>query len=142
MTEIREFLSFLRFVNNEYQFVVVALMSVLIIFYIFPPRQWIASLRGTGGDAPSAEGLLAEADFYMAYEQYDEAAKVLRRSMSIEEPTAEVIYKLLQALAAMRKSDDFLYSAQYYMKTFGRHGHWDDICELGRQLLPDQKLFR
>ncbi len=142
MSDDGSFSGFVRYFFAEYPGLSIAISAVLI--WLFGrPDFWRRVVHGYDDDAPApVQDHVAEADFYLAYEQYDEAAQALRKSIASEPPTADLMYKLLEIYAAARKSEEFLASAKYYKRTFGRHGHWDDICELGRQLLPEERLFR
>lgn len=142
MTDEVRFLGFLKYFLGEFPVLSVAILVVLV--WLFGrPDFWRRVIHGYDDDsAMPAQDPITEADFYLAYEQYEEAAQALRKSIAAEPPTADLMCKLLEVYAAGRKSEEFLASANYYRRAFGRHGHWDEICEMGRELLPEERLFR
>ena len=135
--------AFLEYFFEEYKILVLLILGVLIWLFIRPDfwRRLLNPDEAGDGTIPNSDPI-AEADFYLAYGKYDEAGQVLRRSIATEAPTADLMHKLLEVYFADRKGDEFLSSANYYIREYGRHGHWDRICEMGRELLPDEKLFR
>ena len=124
----------------------VLLLIVLAVFvWLFGrPDFWRRLFSKDDSDsAPMEESdFIAEADFFIAYGKYDEAAQALRKSIAAKPPTADLMFKLLGVYFKDSRVDDFLASATYFKREFGRHAHWEGICEMGRQLFPEERLFR
>ena len=118
----------------------------LIFVTVFVLAAILIYLRVTGYDPePSGPGdtdPIAEADFHMAYGLYDKAAETIRRALAAQPVSAELSAKLLEIYFVAQNGDDFLEHARFYKKRFGRSEHWDQISQMGQELLPQEDLFR
>ena len=108
---------------------------------------WLVVRRvsiGADSGSPASEDSdpIAEADFYLAYGKYDDAAAILNQAMASNPPTPDLMYKLLQVRFVANNADDFLADAHDYKRQFGRSGDWETICTMGRELMPHERLFR
>lgn len=89
----------------------------------------------SGGD------VLAEADFHLAYGLYDEAILLLTQVLAKDPARTDIRLKLAETYFSSNREAEFLAEAHEL------HGkvsdtEWDKIMVLGRQLCPDDSLFK
>ena len=86
---------------------------------------------------------LQEADLYMAYGLFDQAAVMLRKSLSHEPARRDLWLKLLEVCFVWGNKDAFCEAAREVAKTRSEStaAEWDQILIMGRQLAPEDPLF-
>ncbi len=87
---------------------------------------------------------LAEADFHMAYGLYDQAADLVRIALEREPDRRDLRMKLLEIYFVWGNKDQFLQTAKTLEGTRDRApaGEWDKIVIMGKQICPDEPLFK
>ena len=90
-----------------------------------------------------AADALQEADLYMAYGLFDQAAVMLRKSLSHEPARRDLWLKLLEVCFVWGNKDAFCEAARELAKTRSEStaAEWDQILIMGRQLAPEDPLF-
>jgi pilus assembly protein FimV len=86
---------------------------------------------------------LEEADVYLAYGQYQQAADVIKHAMERESTGIEYRFKLVQIYAAMKDRPSFIEEAESLQIAAGDEYPevWEKAVALGRELCPDHYLF-
>jgi pilus assembly protein FimV len=95
-----------------------------------------------GADAEIADPM-AEADFHMAYGLYDQAAEILQVATQRDPGNSELQMKLAEVYFVWGNQDGFRAIAQEMSQkrdSLG-DGAWEKMLIMGKQLLPDDKLF-
>ncbi len=87
---------------------------------------------------------MAEADFHMAYGLYDQAADLVRIALEREPDRRDLRMKLLEIYFVWGNKDQFLQTAKTLEATRDRApaGEWDKIVIMGKQICPDEPLFK
>jgi len=87
---------------------------------------------------------MAEADFHMAYGLYDQAADLVRIALEREPERRDLRMKLLEIYFVWGNKDQFLQTAKTLEATRDRApaGEWDKIVIMGKQICPDEPLFK
>lgn len=90
-----------------------------------------------------AADALQEADLYMAYGLFDQAAVMLRKSLAHEPTRRDLWLKLLEVCFVWGNKDAFCEAARELAKTRSEStaAEWDQILIMGRQLAPEDPLF-
>jgi len=97
-----------------------------------------AMVAEAGGDA------LAEAEIYLAYGRYEQAAEQLAQAVRNEPDRADLKAKLLEAYHALADHDAFESTAEALYADLGDASHplWQDVAQWGAELCPEHPLFR
>ncbi len=97
-----------------------------------------AAVAEAGGDA------LAEAEIYLAYGRYEQAAEQLAQAVREEPDRADLKAKLLEAYHALADRDAFESTAEALYADLGDTSHplWQDVAQWGAELCPEHPLFR
>jgi len=87
---------------------------------------------------------LQEAELYMAYGLFDQAAALLEAGLKREPHRRDVLIKLIDVCFMWGNKDAFLKAAQTLApkRAEGPASDWDKVLIMGRQLLPDDPLFQ
>jgi pilus assembly protein FimV len=87
---------------------------------------------------------VAEADFHMAYGLYDQAADLVKIALSREPKRRDLRLKLLEIYFVWGNKELFLETARELNTTRNQapQGEWDKILIMGKQIAPDDPLFR
>ncbi len=87
---------------------------------------------------------IAEADFHMAYGLYDQAADLVRIALEREPERRDLQMKLLEIYFVWGNAENFLHTARELSATRDRApaGEWDKIMIMGKQICPDEDLFK
>lgn len=97
----------------------------------------------TPGDEAEQDDTLVEADTYLAYGLHQQAEDLLR--LAIEEHPQRLDYreKLLEALSAAGKSDEFVSAAEDLHNRLDDPSSpaWQRVSAMGRKIAPDSALF-
>ena len=102
------------------------------------------TLSGEGPMGIESGDPLAEADFHMAYGLYDQAADLIQVASKREPERRDLRLKLLEIYFVWGNRDRFLELAHELGATRDRAapGEWDKILIMGKQLAPDDPVFR
>lgn len=84
---------------------------------------------------------LAEAEFHIAYGLYEEAALLLQQASAQDPERIELRAKLAETYFASGQADRFVQTARGLKDTLGQEA-WSKVAIMGRQLCPDEPLFR
>ncbi len=97
-----------------------------------------AAVAEAGGDA------LAEAEIYLAYGRYEQAAEQLAQAVRDEPDRADLKAKLLEAYHALADRDAFESTAEALYADLGDASHplWRNVAQWGAELCPEHPLFR
>ena len=117
-------------------FIVLLLAALLVYLRVSGYAQKLAQHVESENDP------IVEADFYAAYGDFERAAQVIRKALTSEPISPDLVLKLLEIHFQSGNREEFLRHSRFYKERFGRAGHWDTICTMGQQLLPDEHLFR
>jgi len=90
-------------------------------------------------DQPDA---LAEADFHMAYGLYDQAADIVKLALDKDPERRDYKVKLAEIFFVAGNQDGFLEAVRELQAGDGQSADWDRIVIMGRQLAPDDPLFK
>ena len=87
---------------------------------------------------------IAEADFHMAYGLYDQAADLVRIALDREPDRRDLRMKLLEIYFVWGNAENFLQTARDLAATrdHAAAGEWDKIRIMGKQICPDEEIFR
>lgn len=87
---------------------------------------------------------VAEADFHMAYGLYDQAADLVKIAIGREPKRRDLKLKLLEIYFVWGNKELFLESARELHATRSQAGagEWDKILIMGKQIAPDDALFK
>jgi pilus assembly protein FimV len=87
---------------------------------------------------------IAEADFHMAYGLYDQAADLVRIALDREPDRRDLRMKLLEIYFVWGNAENFLQTARDLAETrdHAAAGEWDKIMIMGKQICPDEEMFR
>jgi pilus assembly protein FimV len=87
---------------------------------------------------------VAEADFHMAYGLYDQAADLVKIAIGREPKRRDLKLKLLEIYFVWGNKELFLESARELHATRSQAGagEWDKILIMGKQIAPDDSLFK
>jgi pilus assembly protein FimV len=87
---------------------------------------------------------VAEADFHMAYGLYDQAADLVKIAISREPKRRDLKLKLLEIYFVWGNKELFVESARelYETRSQSPGGEWDKILIMGKQIAPDDALFK
>ncbi len=87
---------------------------------------------------------IAEADFHMAYGLYDQAADLVRIALDREPDRRDLRMKLLEIYFVWGNAENFLQTAKELAATrdHAAAGEWDKIMIMGKQICPDEEMFR
>lgn len=109
----------------------------LAVPIVAPVAPVVAPVTDLAADA------LQEADLYMAYGLFDQAAVMLRKSLSHEPARRDLWLKLLEVCFVWGNKDAFCEAAHQVAKTRSEStaAEWDQILIMGRQLAPEDPLF-
>lgn len=96
------------------------------------------ALAEAGGDA------LAEAEIYMAYGRYEQAAEQLAQAVQSEPERADLKVKLLEAYHALGDRAAFESTAEALYADLGDASHplWGEVARWGAETCPEHPLFR
>lgn len=86
---------------------------------------------------------IAEADVYIAYEQYPQAENILKRAIADQPDRHDIKLKLLELYHLTRNSSAFLIHAEELYTALGGTGAtiWDKVAAMGKDLAPGDPLF-
>jgi len=86
---------------------------------------------------------IAEADVYLAYRRYEQAEALLKEAINADAGRHELKVKLLEIYHATKDVDSFEAQAEslYALLAGQEEGMWNQVVEMGRELLPDHPLF-
>lgn len=86
---------------------------------------------------------IAEADVYIAYEQYPQAENILKRAIASQPANHELKLKLLEVYHLTRNSSAFLAQAEELYTALGGTGSaiWEKVAAMGGDLAPGSPLF-
>ncbi len=87
---------------------------------------------------------LAEADVYLAYKRYDQAAELIKDAMRNDPTRPDLSLKLLEVYHLARNNDAFETQAEtLYAELSGDSNHplWAKAIEMGKQTAPSHPLF-
>jgi len=86
---------------------------------------------------------VAEADVYLAYRRYEQAEALLKEAINADADRHELKVKLLEIYHATKDVDSFEAQAEsLYAVLAGQDEFmWNQVVEMGRELLPDHPLF-
>lgn len=119
-----------------------------VTFIVFSLLALLVYLRASGFSQKLAERLdsendpSVEADFYTAYGDFERAAQIIRKALTVEPVSPDLVLKLLEIHFQSGNREEFLRHSRFYRERFGQSGHWETICTMGQQLLPGERLFR
>lgn len=87
---------------------------------------------------------LAEADFHMAYGLYDQAADLVKIAIDREPQRRDLKLKLLEIYFVWGNKESFLETARELHATRDQApaGEWDKILIMGKQIAPDDPIFK
>ncbi len=87
---------------------------------------------------------VAEADVYLAYGLHQQAEDVLRLALKESPQRADYQEKLLETLYSAGKRDDFVTEAKTYQGMIDPASSrgWQRVVAMGREIAPDDALFR
>ena len=87
---------------------------------------------------------LQEAELYMAYGLFDQAAALLEAGLKREPARRDLLLKLIDVCFMWGNKDAFLKAAKSLAprRSEGPAVDWDKVLIMGRQLLPDEALFQ
>lgn len=87
---------------------------------------------------------LAEADFHMAYGLYDQSADIIQAALEKEPGRRDYKVKLLEIFFVSGNAQNFLEVARGLSgsRSAGDAAEWDRIVIMGRQLAPEDPLFK
>jgi len=87
---------------------------------------------------------IAEADFHMAYGLYDQAADLVRIALDREPDRRDLRMKLLEIYFVWGNAENFLQTARDLAasKDHAAAGEWEKIMIMGKQICPDEDLFK
>lgn len=96
-----------------------------------------------GVSESAEEDLLQEADVYIVYGLYDQAETELKEAIDQSPNNLAYRKKLLESYKASGDKSAFEQEAKKFkaLDASGKGEHWEDICEWGRELVPDSDLF-
>ncbi len=102
------------------------------------PDEETATVTSTGSADP-----IAEADVYIAYEQYPQAENILQRAITGQPERHDLKLKLLEIYHLTRNSSAFLTLAEeLYTAPGGTDAAtWDKVAAMGADLAPGNPLF-
>lgn len=94
-------------------------------------------------DANHLDDLIQEADVYIVYGLHDQAESEIKRAINQYPNNAALHAKLLENYKAAGDKDAFEENAKAFLEldATDKENYWDEICEWGKQLLPESKLF-
>ncbi len=93
-------------------------------------------------DAAGDVDPVAEADVYLAYGRDLQAEEILKEAMRSNPSRVAIHAKLLEIYAKRRDARAFeMIATEAYNLSSGEGSEWDKICELGRELDPDNPLY-
>jgi len=112
-----------------------------------PTRRPVAVDDTLSGDAAvsiETSDPLAEADFHMAYGLYDQAADLVQLAAKREPKRRDLKLKLVEIYFVWGNRDRFLEVARemHATRSAAEAGEWDKILIMGRQLAPEDPLFK
>ena len=86
---------------------------------------------------------VAEADVYLAYRRYEQAEALLKEAINVDADRHELKVKLLEIYHATKDMDSFEAQAEslYAVLAGQDEAMWNQVVEMGRELLPDHPLF-
>ena len=94
-------------------------------------------------DAAGDVDPVAEADVYLAYGRDLQAEEILKEALRVSPQRVAIHSKLLEIYAKRRDAKAFEVTAtDAYALTHGEGLEWEHICELGRELDPNNPLYR
>ncbi|MGH8373308.1 MAG: FimV/HubP family polar landmark protein [Gammaproteobacteria bacterium] len=110
-----------------------------------PPPAAVGSETITGGAPVKLDDSdpVAEADFHMAYGLYDQAADVLKKTLSQDPGRRDVKMKLLEVYFTAGDASNFVDIARGLRKDMGGSPDkdWESVAIMGRQVAPDEAMF-
>lgn len=94
-------------------------------------------------DAAGDVDPVAEADVYLAYGRDQQAEEILKEALRLHPERVAVHQKLLE-IYAKREDKGALEAtaAEVYTLTNGQGDEWEQVCELGRRVDPDNALYQ
>lgn len=92
-----------------------------------------------GGDVDP----VAEAEVYIAYGRDLQAEEILKEALRTQGNRPAIHVKLLEIYAKRRDTKAFdLVAREVYSLTNGKGQDWDKVCQIGRDLNPDEPMYR
>lgn len=87
---------------------------------------------------------LSEADVYLAYNKHQQAEELLRSAIDHEPDRLDLKLKLMEVYYSAKNADAFLALASEVNAAKGDRNAalWDKAVEMGRDLIPNNELFR
>ena len=89
------------------------------------------------------DDIIQETDVYIVYGLHDQAESEIRRAIKEHPGNAALHAKLLENYQAAGDKEAFEKEAKAYMdlKSDDKDEYWGDICEWGKALVPESKMF-
>ncbi|GAA0409778.1 motility hub landmark protein FimV [Cocleimonas flava] len=89
------------------------------------------------------DDLIQEVDVYIVYGLHDQAESEIKRAITSYPNNAALHAKLLENYKAAGEKDAFEEATKVFMDLDAddKQNYWDEICEWGKALLPDSKLY-
>lgn len=127
----------LMLIVADNKFVTFIVLSLLALFVYLRASNYGQKLADREDSDP-----IVEADFHIAYGDYERAAQIVRKALTAEPVPPDLVLKLLEIHFQSGNREEFLNHSRFYKERFGRSEHWEAICTMGQQLLPSERLFR
>ena len=89
------------------------------------------------------DDLIQEADVYIVYGLHDQAESEIKRAIANYPNNAALHAKLLENYKAAGEKESFEEATKVFLdlEADDKQNYWDEICEWGKALLPDSKLY-
>jgi pilus assembly protein FimV len=106
----------------------------------FAPSAMSGAIESEAGEVDP----LSEADVYIAYNKHQQAEELLNSAIEQEPDRLDLKLKLMEVYYSEKNGDAFLALASEVNAAKGDQNAalWDKAAEMGRELFPDNKLFR
>jgi pilus assembly protein FimV len=109
-----------------------------------PPRATDETMSAESPVTIDQGDPIAEADFHMAYGLYDQAADLVRIALDRDPDRRDLRMKLLEIYFVWGNAENFLQTARDLAATkdHAAAGEWEKIMIMGKQICPDEALFK
>ena len=125
---------------------VVGIVVGLVIASLWATFRQVVQVRSAMRDRKLTEHAkfndeIAEADSFVAYGSFDEAAKLLITATNNEPRRNDFKLKLLQVYFVQGDANQFLATAKRFLPVLGNTPDWAQVTAMGKQLCPEEPIF-
>ena len=115
---------------------------IVILILVAIATAFLVGSRFGGAKHETTSDPIADADKHMAYGMYEEAEKLVSKSLSDEPTRDDLKIKLLEVYFIWGQKSKFETAANRFKDELSISPDWEKVKIMGSQVSPENELFR